>query len=86
MLDEVNPDILLPRTTRQTYHADQIVAAVEAGVKGIVCDKPLVTTLEEGDRNLQSLYGREGSPSPTVRNFVGTRTYIRISDVVRDGA
>lgn len=49
MLQEVEPDILCV-ATRQTMHADQIELAVESGVRGIMCDKPLVTTLAELDR------------------------------------
>jgi predicted dehydrogenase len=49
MLAEVRPDILCV-ATRQTMHADQIEAAVQAGVRGVLCDKPLATTLAEADR------------------------------------
>ena len=49
MLEEVRPDLLCI-TTRQTMHADQIEAGVEAGVRGIICDRPLATTLSEMDR------------------------------------
>ncbi len=49
MLDEVEPDLLCI-ATRQTLHADQIEAAVAAGVRGILCDKPLATSLTEMDR------------------------------------
>ena len=49
MLDEVQPDLLCI-ATRQTMHADQIEAAVAAGVRGILCDKPLATSLAEMDR------------------------------------
>ena len=49
MLDEVRPDIVCI-ATRQTMHADQIEQAVAAGVRGILCDKPLVTSLAELDR------------------------------------
>jgi len=51
MMTTVNPDILL-LATRQTMHADQIEVAVQSGVKGILCDKPLVTSLSEMDRVL----------------------------------
>ncbi|MBX3011419.1 MAG: Gfo/Idh/MocA family oxidoreductase [Caldilineaceae bacterium] len=51
MLQEVQPDLLCI-ATRQTMHADQIEQAVAAGVRGILCDKPLATALEEGDRIL----------------------------------
>ncbi len=49
MLREVAPDILCI-ATRQTMHADQIEQAATAGVRGILCDKPLATTLTETDR------------------------------------
>jgi len=49
MLAEIRPDILCI-ATRQTMHADQVEAALEAGVRGILCDKPLATTLAEMDR------------------------------------
>ena len=37
----VTPDFL---------HADPVIAAIEAGARGIFCDKPLATTLEDADR------------------------------------
>ena len=49
MLGEIQPDLLCI-ATRQTMHADQIELAVQAGVRGILCDKPLVTSLAEMDR------------------------------------
>lgn len=48
LLQEVQPDILCI-ATRQTMHADQIEQAVAAGVRGILCDKPLATSLAEMD-------------------------------------
>ena len=49
MLEEIKPELLCI-ATRQTMHADQIELAVRAGVQGILCDKPLVTSLAEMDR------------------------------------
>jgi len=49
MLKEVAPDLICI-ATRQTMHAEQIESAVQAGVRGILCDKPLATTLAEMDR------------------------------------
>ena len=49
MLGEIQPDLLC-LATRQTMHADQIELAVQAGVRGILCDKPLATSLAEMDR------------------------------------
>ncbi|MBI3961018.1 MAG: Gfo/Idh/MocA family oxidoreductase [Chloroflexi bacterium] len=49
MLREVQPDLLCI-ATRQTLHAAQIEQAAAAGVRGILCDKPLATSLIESDR------------------------------------
>ncbi|MCZ6675679.1 MAG: Gfo/Idh/MocA family oxidoreductase [Candidatus Poribacteria bacterium] len=49
MLNEIKPDLTCI-ATRQTMHAEQIELAVQAGVRGILCDKPLATTLAEMDR------------------------------------
>jgi len=49
MLSEVKPDLVCI-ATRQTMHADQIEAAVASGVRGILCDKPLATSLGEMER------------------------------------
>ena len=49
MLTETRPDLVCI-ATRQTMHVDQIELAVQSGVRGILCDKPLVTSLEELDR------------------------------------
>lgn len=51
MLREVQPDLLCI-ATRQTLHAAQIEEAAAAGVRGILCDKPLATSLLEADRIL----------------------------------
>ena len=53
MMTVVQPDLLC-LATRQTMHADQIEIAVQSGVKGILCDKPLVTSLAEMDRVLSA--------------------------------
>ena len=49
MLAEVQPDLVCIATS-QSMHADQIEQAVAAGVRGILCDKPLATSLDEMDR------------------------------------
>ncbi len=51
MLKEARPDIVCI-ATRQTHHSGQIVRAAAAGVRGILCDKPFVTTLAEADAAL----------------------------------
>ncbi|MDP6111513.1 MAG: Gfo/Idh/MocA family oxidoreductase [Planctomycetota bacterium] len=49
LLDQMQPDVVCI-ATRQTMHAGQIEKAVASGAKGILCDKPLTTSLAEMDR------------------------------------
>jgi predicted dehydrogenase len=49
LLVAVQPDIVCI-ATRQTMHAEQIERAAAAGVRGILCEKPLATSLGEVDR------------------------------------
>ena len=53
MLQEVQPDIVCI-ATRQTMHAEQCEQALTAGVRGILSDKPLATSLEEADRIVEA--------------------------------
>ena len=56
MLAEVQPDLVCI-ATHQRMHADQIEQAIEAGVRGILCDKPLATSLAEMDRIVAACRG-----------------------------
>lgn len=49
MLTETSPSILSV-VTPDHRHADIVVAACEAGVRGIYCEKPIATTLADADR------------------------------------
>lgn len=49
MLRDARPDIVCI-ATRQTMHAEQVEQAAGAGVRGLLLDKPLATSLEEADR------------------------------------
>ena len=49
MLIETRPDIVCI-ATRQTLHEEQIISAVNLGVRGVACEKPFATSLEEADR------------------------------------
>lgn len=51
MLHSERPDLICI-ATRQTMHADQVEQAAVAGVRGILCEKPLATSLAEVDRIL----------------------------------
>ena len=76
MLDETHPDIVCI-ATRQTHHRAQIVRAADAGVRGILCDKPFVTTLAEADAALAACreagvavaYGTEWRWDPAYRDL-----------------
>ncbi len=49
MLREIKPDIVAIATPT-AIHAEQTFAAVEAGVKGICCEKPMATNLADAKR------------------------------------
>ena len=84
MLAETSPDIVCI-TTRQTMHADQIEAAVAAEVRGIACEKPLATSLEETDRIVSAC--KEGK---VALAFLLDRrwfaSYSAVRKLLRDGA
>ncbi len=50
MLDEVKPDLVSIATRWVDQHHDMLLAAVEAGVRGVYMEKPLCRTLAEADR------------------------------------
>ncbi|MDA0838411.1 MAG: Gfo/Idh/MocA family oxidoreductase [Planctomycetota bacterium] len=49
MLEKEKPD-LVSVATSDHFHADMTVAAAEGGAKGILCEKPIATKLEDADR------------------------------------
>lgn len=51
MLNEVKPDALVIATTAPT-HAQFVIAAVEHGVRYVLCEKPLATSLAEAEEML----------------------------------
>lgn len=46
---------MLSICTPDHLHADMVVAACEAGVKGILCEKPIATTLKDADRMIEAV-------------------------------
>ncbi len=84
MLAKAKPDIVCV-ATRQTYHADHIEAAVAAGVKGIVCEKPLCATLEESDRIIAALRSG-GAPFAFGLELRWSESYREIFRVLAHGA
>jgi predicted dehydrogenase len=59
MLTRERPDIVAI-CTQAPQHAPIVIAAAEAGVKAILCEKPIATTLEEADAMLAAC-GRSGT-------------------------
>jgi predicted dehydrogenase len=53
MLEEEKPDIT-SIVTPQYNHCELTLAAVKAGVKGILCEKPMATSLEECDKMIKA--------------------------------
>ncbi len=83
MLQQEQPDILCIATS-QKMHAEQIQQAVAAGVKGILCDKPLATSLSEADRLLDACR----SASVPLALGLDRRwlvSYRRLAELLRDG-
>ncbi|MBI3942029.1 MAG: Gfo/Idh/MocA family oxidoreductase, partial [Chloroflexi bacterium] len=54
MLAQARLDIL-SICTPDNLHADMVVAAAEAGVKGIICEKPLATTIQDAERMIAAV-------------------------------
>ena len=54
MIAELEPDILSV-VTSDNRHADIVVHAANAGVKGIYCEKPIATTLADADRMIEAV-------------------------------
>jgi len=54
MLSAEQPDIVTV-ATGDHQHAEAVVAAAEAGAKAIFCEKPLATSVADGDRMLEAI-------------------------------
>ena len=84
MLAEVQPDLVCI-ATRQTMHADQIEQAVAAGVRGILCDKPLATSPAEMDRIVAACRSK-GVPLAFGLDRRWTPAYRYLRRVLAEGA
>ena len=83
MLDEVRPDVVCI-ATRQTHHAAQIVRATGAGVRGILCDKPFVTSLAEADAALDACR-KAGVAIAYGTEWRWDAAYRQLAERLRDG-
>jgi len=84
MLAAVRPDVVCI-ATRQTLHAGQIEQAVAAGARGILCEKPLATSLGEVDR-IVAACDRPGVAFAFGLDRRWDPTYRALAQTVRDGA
>ncbi|MBI5878517.1 MAG: Gfo/Idh/MocA family oxidoreductase [Chloroflexi bacterium] len=68
MLAETKLDVL-SICTPDDVHADMVVAACEAGIKGIICEKPIATTMKDALRMVETTerYGVKMSIEHTRR-------------------
>ena len=84
MLERENLDVVSVATPDH-LHADATCDASEAGVRGILCEKPLATTLEDADRMIDTVEG-----NGTCMSVDHTRSWIpryrETRRAVRDGA
>ena len=83
MLHEVRPDVVCI-ATRQTHHAAQIVRAAAAGVRGILCDKPFVTSLAESDAALDACR-KAGVAIAYGTEWRWDAAYRQLAERLRDG-
>ena len=84
MLENADLDILTI-ATGDDRHTDPVVAAAEAGVKGIFCEKPLAVSLEAADRMVEAVenHGVKLSVDHT-RHWIPL--WRRCHDLVTEGA
>lgn|GEM_PF-99369 len=84
MLQRVKPDVVSVCTWPQS-HADVVVAAADAGVKAILCEKPLALTMHEIDRMAASCQQR-GVKLASGHQYRFHPNFVAAADAIRDGA
>ena len=83
MLDRERLDII-GVVTSDHRHADIVVDAAAAGVKGVMCEKPLATSLEDADRMIQACAER-GIPMHVNHTRRWNPLMHKVRDEVRAG-
>ena len=83
MLRQEKLDLVSVATPDQ-YHAEPVTDAAAAGVKGILCEKPLASSLADADRMIEAVerFGTKMLVDHT-RNF--DEAYLAVRDRVRQG-
>ncbi len=84
MLKEVRPDLVSVVTAEQ-LHCAAVVAAAEAGVKGIICEKPMAMNLPEADRMIEACRANGAVLTVSHQRYYSPQ-YARARDLIRQGA
>ena len=84
MLAEVQPD-LVSVVTHDALHSPMVVAAAQAGTKGIVCEKPMAMDLAEADEMLAACRA-SGSQLTISHQRYYMPQYTRARQLIADGA
>ena len=84
MLAEVKPD-LVSVVTHDALHCPMVVAAAEAGTKGIVCEKPMAMGLTEANRMLAACKA-SGSRLTVSHQRYYMPQYTRVRQLIEEGA
>lgn len=83
MLDEVKPDVVSICTWPQT-HAEIVDAAAAAGVRGILCEKPLALQLSDINR-MQEVCKIAGIKLAGGHQYRFHRNYMEAQEIIRSG-
>ena len=84
MLAETRPD-LVSVVTAESVHCEAVVAAAEAGVKGIMCEKPMAMDLAEGKEMLRACCANDVVLTISHQRQYGAQ-YVAARELVESGA
>jgi predicted dehydrogenase len=84
MLDREDLDVVSVATP-DDFHVDPVCAAAEAGVKGILCEKPLASSLADADRMIATIE-RTGAKVSVDHTRSWYPQYQAVRTALRDGA
>ena len=84
MLDGEDLDVVVVATSDHR-HADIVVNSTNAGVKGIICEKPLATTLEDVDRMIEACESA-GVVLTVDHTYRYRKSYHAMKEAIRAGA
>jgi UDP-N-acetylglucosamine 3-dehydrogenase len=71
--------------TRNHQHVEPTIAAAEAGVRAIFCEKPLALSLGEADRMIAAC-ARAGAPLCVDHSMRFEANYLHLKELIDDGA